>query len=62
MLRCRSGLHISAWIAFAKHFKTRVVPVCSFVVLASREDVAFGHLTLTRMLAVPPLALASRPG
>ena len=42
--------------------KTRVVPVCSFVVPASRENVAFGHPTLTRMLTVPPLALTSRPG
>ena len=48
--------------AFAKHFKTRAVPVCSFVVPASREDVAFGHLTLIRMLTAPPQALALRPG
>ena len=47
---------------FAKHFKTRVVLVCGFVVPASGEDVAFGHLTLTHMLAVPPPALASRLG
>lgn len=63
--RCCSAMvvwRLALEFAFRKHFKTRVTLVCSFVMPAAREDVASGHLTLTRMLAVPPPALASRPG